>query len=134
MPRTAAILALCFSAFLTLAELARNWGAWQYWPFWLVDFIAAALLAAGGVRVLQRRMRSGKLLSGAWGFTTAMFYMSFWSHIAELDQPADGNFEQRPLTIAIGVLWAITIAGFVLSLLGARAHEKKPGETAERRG
>ena len=43
MTRASAWLAVGFGGFLALAELARNRGNWQWWPFWLVDFIAAAL-------------------------------------------------------------------------------------------
>jgi len=49
----AALLAIAFGLFLAVAEAVRNWGDWQWWPFWLVDYIAATLLVAGGV--LQNR-------------------------------------------------------------------------------
>lgn len=114
-------LALVFGLFLAVAETTRNWGNWQWWPFWLVDYIAAALLVAS-YRLVSRGARGAHaMLAGAWGFTTAMFYSSFWSHIESFDQPADGNLEQTPLTVIIGVLWAITIVGFVLSLWSARS-------------
>src|SRR5262245_66373847 len=113
MSKLASRLGLAFGLFPALAETARNWGNAQWWPFWLVDFIAAGLLVAGGLLVLRGAPRSDQLLAGAWGFTSAMFYMSFWSHVGEIDQPAEGNFSQRPLTVAIGLLWAITIVGFL---------------------
>ena len=119
-PTAIRLLALVFGAFLAVAELARNWGNWQWWPFWVVDFIAAGLLVAGGALLLRGHARGLQVLSGAWGFTSAMFYMSFWSHIEHFDQPADGNLAQGPLTVVIGVMWAITLLGFVLSLLAAR--------------
>ena len=49
-----------------------------------------------------------------------MFYMSFWSHVEHIHEVAEGNFEQRPLTIVIGVMWAITIVGFVLAVASSR--------------
>lgn len=30
------------------AETMINWGQWQAWPWWLVDFVAAGLLLLGG--------------------------------------------------------------------------------------
>jgi hypothetical protein len=123
MLRAAAHLALAFGAFLALAELARNWGNWQWWPFWLVDFIAASLLVAGASRTLRERPGGGALLSGAWGFTTAMFYISFWSHIESSDEPAEGNLAQRPLTVIIGALWIVTLVGFGLTLAAARRRD-----------
>ncbi len=119
MIRTAAVLALAFGVFLALAEAARNWGNWQWWPFWLVDFIAAALLIVGSALVLRGRPNGIPVLSGAWGFTTAMFYMSFWSHVGHFNQAADGNLSQSPLTVIIGIMWVITIVGFGLALFSA---------------
>ncbi len=122
MRRASAQLALVFGLFLAIAEVARNWGDWQWWPFWLIDFIAAGLLVVGSVATLRHRPRGPVLLAGAWGFTSAMFYMSFWSHIGSFDQPAEGNVSQGPLTIIIGVMWALTIVGLLLSL----ASKPKP--------
>jgi hypothetical protein len=120
MNGASAVLALGFGVFLAVAETARNWGSWQWWPFWLVDFVAAALLILGGALVLRRARGGSQVLCGAWGFTSAMFYMSFWSHIANIDQAADGNLAQGPLTTIIGALWIITMVGFLLSLLSSR--------------
>jgi hypothetical protein len=47
LQKSAAYLALAFGVFLAIAETARNWGNWQWWPFWLVDYVAATLLVAG---------------------------------------------------------------------------------------
>jgi hypothetical protein len=127
--RAAAWLALAFGLFLALAETARNWGRWQWWPFWLVDFVAAALLVAGGVRVLRRARGGQALLCGAWGFTTAMFYMSFWSHVAAQGEPAEGNLAEGPLTVVIGILWGVTLAGFCLALLPGRRSDGQEADS-----
>ena len=116
MQRASAQLALAFGLFLAIAEVARNWGDWQWWPFWVVDFIAAGLLVLGSVSMLRDLPRGPALLAGAWGFTSAMFYMSFWSHIGSLDQPVEGNSSLDPLTVIIGVMWVVTILGLLLSL------------------
>lgn len=126
MPRLSARLALGFGIFLAIAEAVRNHGNWQWWPFWLVDYIAVVLLVAGALMTLRARRGAAPVLAGAWGFTTAMFYMSFWSHIEHLDEAAEGNIEQGPLTLIIGVLWVITIVGFATSLAAGRA--RKAGE------
>ena len=117
MSRAAAALAIVFGVFLALAEIARNLGNWQWWPFWLVDFIAAALLLGGAALVLRKKRGGIAFLCGAWGFTTAMFYMSFWSHIEHYNELADGNLAQSPLTVIIGIMWVVTIVGFGLALL-----------------
>lgn len=118
--RFTARLAIGFGVFLAVAEVARNWGNWGYWPFWVVDYIAVALLLHGGRQSL--RGAGATPLCGAWGFTCSMFYMSFFSHMASLDKPDHGPFDQIPLTITIGVLFAITIVGFALSLMPQRSR------------
>ena len=128
MNRFARRLAVGFAVFLAIAEVARNWGDWGYWPFWVVDYLAVALLLFGARRVEHD---GGRLLSGAWGFTCAMFYMSFFSHLAALDQPDRGPLDQRPLTLIIGILFALTIAGFAASLAGTRAARRVSGAAVE---
>lgn len=125
MLRATAILGLVFGVFLAFAETARNWGNWQWWPFWAVDFIAAALLVAAGVRTLRAQPGGSALLCGAWGFATAMFYGSFWSHVEHIHEAAEGNLAQRPLTFVIGALWVVTIVGFVLALASARRRDAR---------
>jgi hypothetical protein len=120
MNQFSARLAVGFGIFLAVAEAVRNWGNWQWWPFWLVDYIAVVLLLAGAFLTLRRRAGAAALLSGAWGFTTAMFYASFWSHIEHIQEAAEGNIDQGPLTSIIGLLWLITIIGFATSLAAAR--------------
>jgi hypothetical protein len=126
LPRSqhaSARLAIGFALLLAVAEAVRNWGDWGYWPFWVVDYLAVALLLVGAVRSLRARYAS-LWLSGSWGFTCAMFYMSFFSHLEALR--ADPNVQEHgpiaagPLTLAIGVLFAVTILGFILSLLPDR--------------
>jgi len=121
MIKASAYLAIAFGLFLAIAEVMRNWGDWQWWPFWLVDYIAAILLIFGG----QRALKTGSLrwLAGGWGFTSAMFWMSFFSHVDSLRQQAEGHTGPIPegrLTIIIGVMTAIAFAGFLMAVLGKR--------------
>jgi hypothetical protein len=48
-----------------------------------------------------------------------MFYMSFFSHLAQLGSPDHGPIEHRALAAIIGILFAITVIGFA-STLNAR--------------
>ncbi|MEO0882213.1 MAG: hypothetical protein AAFY34_05730 [Pseudomonadota bacterium] len=121
MIRVSAYLALAFAAFLAIGEVARNWGDWQWAPFWIVDYIAAGLLAFGSWRYFTQT--GVRWLTGAWGFSAAMFYMSFFSHLENLRLTADGHtgpIEESRLTMIIGVLMVIVFVGFVLSLFGKR--------------
>jgi hypothetical protein len=116
--KASAWLAVVFGVFLSVAEIARNWGNWEYWPFWLIDYIAVALLLAGGIAVI-RGDRAGRWLAAAWGFAVAMFYGSFFGHLHDVMNntvdAADMPREPR-LTIVIGILFVATLIGFVLTL------------------
>ena len=125
MIKLSAILAIVFGIILAVGEVLRNWGDWQWWPFWLVDYVAAALLIFGG----QRALNTGTVrwLTGAWGWTAAMFWMSFFSHVEQLSRNANdhtGPMDERQLTIIIGVMFAVAIIGFLLALLGDRNPNK----------
>lgn len=119
MTRQSAYLALAFGLFLAIAEIVRNWGNWQPWPFWIVDFIAAGALIWGGVRALS--LGSSRLLSAAWGFTVGIFWMSFFSHVEELGAEvqntyASGSVSEGSLTLIIGVMLVVAVAGLIMSL------------------
>ena len=114
-------LAIGFGVFLAVAEVVRNWGDWQPWPWWVVDYIAVALLLYGGRAALPSRpQRSVTPLGGAWGFTCAMFYMSFFSHLETLHEKGTGPIESVPLTATIGALFAVTILGLALTIAGSQ--------------
>ncbi|HAY06084.1 MAG TPA: hypothetical protein PKV67_03725 [Hyphomonas sp.] len=119
MIRRSAFMALGFGVFLAIAEIVRNWGDWQPWPFWIVDFIAAGALIWGGVRTLSQG--SSRLLSAAWGFTVGIFWMSFFSHAQNLDAEvqetyAGGSVNEGVLTLIIGAMLVFAIAGLIMSL------------------
>lgn len=121
MIRISAFLAIAFGVFLAIAEAVRNWGDWQWWPYWLVDYIAVALLIFGA----QRALKTGTVrwLAGAWGWTAGTFYSSFFSHIERISAGAEdrvGNIDEQPLTIIIGVMLGISILGFLGAVLGKR--------------
>ncbi len=122
----AAWLALAFGTFLAIAEALRNSGQVQWWPFWVVDYIAVGLLLWGAAAVLWRPSSRGlPILTAGWGFACAMFWMSFFGHIDEVMSSgvavdltnAQSAVDEPVLTIIIGVLFAITVVGLVTSLL-----------------
>lgn len=124
MIRTSAYLAIAFGVFLFIGEIVRNWGDWQWWPFWVVDYIGASLLIFGG----QRALNTGTVrwLSGGWGFTAAMFWMSFFSHVESLragDAETNGPIAESPLTVIIGIMLALALAGLLMALLGNRPEK-----------
>lgn len=118
-------LAVAFGLLLAVLETARNWGHWEWWPFWVVDYLAAAMLVAGGWKALQRGVT--QLLCAAWGFACAMFWMSFFGHLERgLKAGAAVGPDERFLTAIIGGLFVITVVGLFLTLLvnaSARSHD-----------
>ena len=124
MIRVSAYLAIAFGVFLFVGEMVRNWGDWQWGPFWVVDYIGAALLIFGG----QRALKTGTIrwLSGGWGFTVAMFWMSFFTHVRNFragGPETNGPIAESPLTLIIGIMLAIALAGFLMALLGRRPEK-----------
>lgn len=124
--RLSAQIALVFAAVLAVGEVVRNWGTWQWWPFWVVDFIGAGLLLTGGLLTLRRRPGASAWLAGSWGFTVAMFYMSFWGHVETINEPSGANIPHGPLTAIIGLMLVVAAAGFVLALWPDREGERGP--------
>jgi hypothetical protein len=117
MTRISAWLAVVFGAALAILEAVRNWGDWQWWPMWVVDYIAAALLLIGGVRALRTRGAETTWLTAGWGFTCAMFWMSFFGHYRGVMEAAGAvSAREQRLTLIIGVMFAITVIGLASSL------------------
>ncbi|MFN4023431.1 MAG: hypothetical protein ACK4MQ_01245 [Hyphomonas sp.] len=111
MTRLSAYIALIFGPYLAISEIVRNWGDWPGWPFWLAHFIAAGTLTYGALRSLVQG--SSRLLSGAWGFTTGIFWVSYFTHAEAVARGAAG--EER-LTLTIGVMLLIALTGLLMSL------------------
>ena len=139
MKNFAAWLALGFGTFLAVAEALRNSGEVQWWPFWVIDYIAVFLLQWGAVSVLWNPGNRGTAtLTAGWGFTSAMFYMSLFGHVSDLmsagtevaNTNAQSSLDEPWLTLVIGAMFAITLTGLVASLLGDRqAHRPLADET-----
>jgi hypothetical protein len=130
-------LALGFGTFLAVAEVVRNAGVVQWWPFWVVDYIAVGLLLWGAASVLWRPGARGLgVLTAAWGFTCAMFYMSLFGHIEEIrmsgvpvEMATAETLADEPVpTIIIGVLLALTVVGLATSLAAELRGEAETRE------
>ena len=119
MVRFSAWLAIAFGSALAVLEAVRNWGNWQWWPFWVVDYVAAALLVTGGVMAV--RQVAGHWLTAGWGFACSMFWMSFFSHYkGVLEQGVAVGAREQRLTLIIGIMFGMTILGFLTALAGTQ--------------
>ena len=115
MGRAARGLAIVFAVFLAVAEVYRNRNGWQWWPFWTVDYLACTLLLAGSLG-WRRPLLPNAWLTAGWGFTVAMFWGSFFGHLASVRAGGEGEPGEARLTVVIGALFGIAVIGFVLSL------------------
>ncbi|MBA4792447.1 MAG: hypothetical protein H2041_02140 [Phenylobacterium sp.] len=109
-------LAIGFGVLGAVLEVLRNWPDWQWWPFWVVDYVAAGLLIVGGALALRRR--GERVLAAGWAFACAMFWMSFFGHLSGLREAVEASAREQRLTFIIGVMFAVTAVGLVLTLLG----------------
>jgi len=114
--KISAYMAIVFGCVLAILEAIRNWGNWQWWPYWMIDYIMATLLILGGFLVLKKTRTSGQILASAWGVSFGAGYMSFWSHVENFNEVAHGNISQTPLTYLIGFGLISCVVGFILSL------------------
>jgi hypothetical protein len=117
MLKISAWMAIVFGAALAVLEAVRNWGDWQWWPFWTVDYVAAGLLLVGGLLALRRGAE--RWLAAGWGFACAMFWMSFFGHYEGVMEAAGAvTAREMRLTQIIGAMFALTVAGLILALAG----------------
>jgi len=90
----------------------------EWWPFFLYDYFAAALIIIGGIAVL-RRAGGARTLAAGWGFGVAMCYGSFFGHLENFLQRRGPDLAfEKTMSVSVGVLLAINLIGLVLALWG----------------
>lgn len=71
--------AIAFGPLIIILVLGRNWGAWEAWPYWLDDIVAAiALIVAAYFAIETDNSTNSRALTGAWGFATATLWISMF--------------------------------------------------------
>lgn len=121
MLRGSAVMALLFAATLAGFETWINWGQWQWWPWWLVDYCAAALLAAGGIMALRAHASGPLVLCCGWGFALGMMWMSLAGNVEAGTDPARAARVAELYILLIGLAMAWSLAGLILTFAGRRA-------------
>lgn len=109
-------LAFVLSPILAIGKVTREWGGGGFLPFVVVDFIAIGLLLAGAWAAGRSSRGSGALLAAGWGFTSAMAYMSFFSHVQRFGAAEHGAIPPGALTCLIGALLLVSVVGLVASV------------------
>ncbi|MEL7537092.1 MAG: hypothetical protein AAFZ58_06180 [Pseudomonadota bacterium] len=111
------VLSVVTGAGLAVAETLLNWGDWQWAPFYVIDFVAAALLIVAGVRTILGRADAVALSCAAWFFSAGMAWMSFFGNIQQAcpDHPANCGAYLG----LVGGFFAWTVVGSVASAVFA---------------
>jgi hypothetical protein len=120
MLRYAALMALIYSAGLAGFETLVNWGQWQWWPLWLVDYVAAAMLAVGAIGVIRHYSAGAAMLAAAWGFALGMMWMSLAGNIEAGVDPDRAARVAGLYIVLIAFSMAWCMAGLTLTLWAQR--------------
>ena len=114
--KISAWLGLALSAIGVFLKIARVLRQPEWWPFFLYDYLAAAILVIGAAAVLRGGL-PGRWLAAGWGFGTAMAYGSFFGHLERwlTKSGPDLSFE-RTMSYSAGILLAINAVGLALAL------------------
>lgn len=112
--------ALVFAIGLAIGEAAINWGHWQWWPLWVVDYgIVVWLLVAF---LASRNPARAHTLTSAWAFAFGVFYIALF---ATLEQIRQGRIDSDGKTVLI-VLMAIMMVLAALGVATAAYANKFP--------
>ena len=115
--RIAQYIAIIFGVNLIFGETLRNWGEWPDWKSYAFDYLFAILLVVLGIGVRYTRYVALSLMVPIWSLTIFLFTWSFTGHIKHIDEPTYGLISQVPLTIIIGVLDIVAIAGLMFAII-----------------
>jgi len=118
-----AYLAVIYSIGLASFETLVNWGQWQWWPYWLVDYVAAALLLFGGLATLRHPYSGSKLLCTSWGFVLGMMWMSLAGNISDGTDPDRAARVAGLYTLLIIFSMTLSLVGLLFAIVGNNKHQ-----------
>jgi len=102
---------------LPLAETIRRWGTWLHDPPAYFDDVSIGAFLLFAAWLSGRRPADGqRYLAAAWAYACGMGYMSFFGHLAHLDQPDPAPISPRAVAAIIGVGWLLCIAALIAAL------------------
>lgn len=119
MMRTSAVLALV--AAIALAAVKALLAEQLWWPFLVVEYMAAAALAFGAVAAL--RGGRGHMLVAGWAFTLGIIWSSFFHHLAE----RPGLEQRTPVDFGLGLLLLAAFLGVALCIAGSSTASDASG-------
>ncbi|NUM54675.1 MAG: hypothetical protein HUU46_13605 [Candidatus Hydrogenedentes bacterium] len=120
--------ALVFAIGLAIGEAVINWGHWQWWPLWVVDYGIVVWLLYGFVA--SRDPRRAHALTTAWAFAFGVFYIALFATLDGIRR-GDAAFGKSPVILVLMAIMTILAALGVAT--GSFAHRKAlaPGASSE---
>ena len=119
------IVAVALALTLMFGELYRSWGAGRPIYAWLDDQIMGAALIAGSWLMAKPTAQRHAFFAAAWAFNAGMLYPSFFNKLFDPQSSNPGNFDIGFLTLAIGVLFVVSIVGTIVCLSLAHSNEER---------
>lgn len=112
------VLAVFLGLLLMCGELYRSWGMGRPIVFVLDDFAIGIPLVVTGLLMARDTFARRAAFAGAWGATAGMLYPSFFGKLIEPtpEAAATTNIPFDQLTIIIGIIFALSLAGLVASV------------------
>jgi len=111
--------ALIYAIGLGIGEAVINWGDWQWWPLWVVDYIIVFLLLIAFWRT--RQPGRSLELAAAWAFACGVFYMALFVSLDLLREDRMEHVEGENIYLGlIALMLFLTVSGIVTAFAAAR--------------
>ncbi len=110
------LLAVLLALSLMVGEAWRSWGAGRPAYAWLDDQIMGAMLLAGAWAMARDTLARRAFFAAGWGVNAGMLYGSFFGKLFEPARTNAGNFDLVLLTWLVGLAFAVSIAGMILTI------------------
>lgn len=110
------LLAVLLGLSLMIGEAWRSWGAGRPAYAWLDDQIMGAMLLAGAWAMARDTLARRAFFAAGWGVNAGMLYGSFFGKLFEPERTNAGNFDLAVLTWLVGLAFAVSIAGMILTI------------------
>ena len=110
------IWAILLALSLMIGELWRSWGAGRPLAFVFDDQIMGAMLIAAAILLSKDTTRRRAFFAAAWGVNAGMLYGSFFGKVFAPQETNAGNWDLGILTILVGVAFASSVIGMILSI------------------
>lgn len=118
--------ALVFAIGLAIGEAVINWGHWQWWPLWVVDYgIVLWLLAAF---VASRNPARAHALTSAWAFAFGVFYVALFATLERVRR-GEAKFSEHSVVITLMALMMVLAAAGVATAALANKFPRRTGTT-----